>query len=385
MALNKRQYTDGQTIITAANLNEIQDCIITLEGNYVPKTRTVAGKALSSNITLAASDVGAVPTSRTINSKALSSNITLSAADVGAVPVSRTVNSKALSSNITLNYADVGAVPSTRTVNGKALSDDISITASDIGAVPTSRTINSKALTSNITLSAADVSAVPTTRTVNSKALSSDITLTAADVSAVPTTRTVNSKALSSDITLTSDDIGYNSSTTYTSGSVGEAVSDLNGAIGDVSNGLTDEISARVSAINALNTELTPTSENIKNSIIWNSNIVDVNAATNDAVVNVYGKIAIISYQLTIKSGITYAAVGSSPVVASLPAKYRPVGTSRGFYATMTAKNVVDDVSMFRYGGVGVSSGYPNGYLYINRPYFSANKFMLGVTTYILA
>ena len=101
MALNKRQYIDGQTIITAANLNEIQDCIIAIEGAYVPKTRTVAGKALSSNITLAASDVGAVPTTRTVNSKALSSNITLSAADVGAVPVSRTVNSKALSSNIT--------------------------------------------------------------------------------------------------------------------------------------------------------------------------------------------------------------------------------------------------------------------------------------------
>lgn len=227
MALNKRQYTDGQTIITAANLNEIQDCIITLEGNYVPKTRTVAGKALSSNITLAASDVGAVPTSRTINSKALTGNITLSAADVGAVPVSRTVNSKALSSNITLNYADVGAVPSTRTVNGKALSDDISITASDVGAVPTSRTINSKALTSNITLSAADVSAVPTTRTVNSKALSSDITLSASDVGAVPTTRTVNSKALSSDITLAAADIGYNSM------NVGAELGSLNGAIND--------------------------------------------------------------------------------------------------------------------------------------------------------
>ena len=181
MALNKRQYTDGQTIITAANLNEIQDCIIAIEGNYVPKTRTVAGKALSSNITLAASDVGAVPTTRTINSKALSSNITLSAADVGAVPVSRTVNSKALSSNITLT--------------------------------------------------AADVSAVPTTRTVNNKALSSDITLAASDVGAVPTTRTVNSKALSSDITLTSGDIGYSSSTTYSSGTVGKAVSDLNDAV----------------------------------------------------------------------------------------------------------------------------------------------------------
>lgn len=133
MALTKRQYTDGQTIITAANLNEIQDCIIDIEGSYVPKTRTVAGKALSSNITLSASDVGAVPTSRTVNSKALSSNITLAAADVGAVPVSRTVNSKALSSNITLNASDVGAVPTSRTVNSKALSSNITLAAGDIG------------------------------------------------------------------------------------------------------------------------------------------------------------------------------------------------------------------------------------------------------------
>ena len=245
MALNKRQYTDGQTIITAANLNEIQDCIIALEGNYVPKTRTVAGKALSSNITLAASDVGAVPTSRTINSKALTSNITLSAADVGAVPVSRTVNSKALSSNITLNAADVGAVPSTRTVNGKALSDDISITASDIGAVPTSRKVAGKALTSDITLAASDVGAVPTTRKVNNKALSSNITLSASDVGAVPTTRTVNSKALSSNITLAAADIGYNST------NVGAELGSLNGAINDEA---TERQNADTAIQNKLNT-----------------------------------------------------------------------------------------------------------------------------------
>ena len=157
MALNKRQYVDGQTIVTASNLNEIQDCIITIEGSYVPKTRKVAGKALTSDITLSAGDVGAVPTSRTINAKALTGNITLSAADVGAVPVARTVNSKALSSNITLNASDVGAVPTTRKVNNKALSADISLTASDVGAVPTSRTVNGKALSANITLASSDI------------------------------------------------------------------------------------------------------------------------------------------------------------------------------------------------------------------------------------
>ena len=105
-------------------------------------------------------DIGAVPTTRTVNSKALSSNITLAASDVGAVPTTRTVNSKALSSNITLTASDVAAVPTTRKVNNKALSSDITLSASDVSAVPTTRTVNSKALSSNITLSASDVSAV---------------------------------------------------------------------------------------------------------------------------------------------------------------------------------------------------------------------------------
>ena len=133
MALVKRTYVDGETIITAQNLNDIQDEIISHANTFVPKTRTINSKALDANITLTASDLGAVPTTRTVNSKALSSNITLTAADVSAVPTTRTVNSKALSSNITLTAADVGAVPTTRTVNSKALSSDITLTSGDIG------------------------------------------------------------------------------------------------------------------------------------------------------------------------------------------------------------------------------------------------------------
>lgn len=43
--------------------------------------------------TYTASDVGAVPTTRTVNGKALSSNITLSASDVGALPSTTTIPS----------------------------------------------------------------------------------------------------------------------------------------------------------------------------------------------------------------------------------------------------------------------------------------------------
>ena len=57
----------------------------------VDNTTTINNKALSSNISLSASDVGAVPTTRTINGRSLSGNITLSAADVGALPNTTTI------------------------------------------------------------------------------------------------------------------------------------------------------------------------------------------------------------------------------------------------------------------------------------------------------
>ena len=80
----------------------------------VRSTRTVNSKPLSADVTLAASDVGAVPTTRTVNNKVLSANISLAASDVGAVPAARTVNGKALSADITLAATDVGAASTTQ-------------------------------------------------------------------------------------------------------------------------------------------------------------------------------------------------------------------------------------------------------------------------------
>jgi len=72
---------------TFDTLGEIETAV----KNKVDKTTTVNNKALSGNISLGASDVGAVPTSRTINGKALSGNITLSATDVKALPDTTTL------------------------------------------------------------------------------------------------------------------------------------------------------------------------------------------------------------------------------------------------------------------------------------------------------
>jgi hypothetical protein len=73
-------------------------------GSKVPSTRTVNNKALSANISLTASDVGAVPTTRTVNGKVLSSNITLSAADVKALPDTTTIPS--IEGLATTDYVD---------------------------------------------------------------------------------------------------------------------------------------------------------------------------------------------------------------------------------------------------------------------------------------
>ena len=63
--------------LSSSSTNPVQNRVIytALEGK-VPTTRTVNGKALSSDITLDSSDIGAVPTSRTINGNALTENIT---------------------------------------------------------------------------------------------------------------------------------------------------------------------------------------------------------------------------------------------------------------------------------------------------------------------
>lgn len=253
----------------------------------VPNTRKVNNKALSADITLTPSDIGAaasshgnhVPTTQTANNKVFLRNDnswqTVTPANIGAVPTTRKVNNKALSADITLSYSDVGAanerhnhsadeissgtlpierggtnaststqalenlggVPKTRTVNNKALSSDISLTASDVGASASGHSHAFSTLTSKpTTLSGYGITdAVPATRKVNNKALSSDISLTASDVGAsasghshafsnltskpttlsgygitdaVPSTRKVNNKSLSSDISLTASDVG---------------------------------------------------------------------------------------------------------------------------------------------------------------------------------
>ena len=91
--------------------------------SYVLITRTVNGKALDTNITLGASDVGALPEDTHIPD-----DVTVDDALSGTStnPVQNKVVKTALD----------GKVPTSRKVNGKELSQDISLTAADVGAQP---------------------------------------------------------------------------------------------------------------------------------------------------------------------------------------------------------------------------------------------------------
>lgn len=208
----------------------------------------------ASKPTYTAAEVGAVPTSRTVNGKALSSNITLSASDVGALPSTTTIPTV---NNATLTIQKNGTNVATFTANSAnnatanitvptgAAADkgvDTSISAGSTSTnLPTSKAVAAfvegkgyKTTDNNTTYaiatgdsngqikvtpssgSAYNVSvkglgsaaytastayatsaqgtkadnAVPNTRKVNGKALSSDITLSASDVSARPATWT---------------------------------------------------------------------------------------------------------------------------------------------------------------------------------------------------
>ncbi|MBE6722010.1 MAG: DUF2479 domain-containing protein [Ruminococcaceae bacterium] len=79
------------------------------DARYVQQTRKVNGKALSSDITLAASDVGAVPVTLTINGHALSANLVLTKADIGLGNVDNTADgSKTVNRSCYAYYHDLG-------------------------------------------------------------------------------------------------------------------------------------------------------------------------------------------------------------------------------------------------------------------------------------
>ena len=219
-----------------------------LAKKYSPTNKPTAADigARPSTWTPSASDVGAVPTSRTVNGKALSSNISLTASDVGAAESSHNHSASNITSG-TLPVARGGTgntsvdttptsgstkmvtsggvytalagkaasshgnhVPTTQTAdNATFLRNDNSwqkVTPANIGAAASSHTHTKSEITDFPT-------SMPASDVYSWAKASSKPTYTASEVGAVPTTRTVNGKALSSNISLTAEDVGASAST----------------------------------------------------------------------------------------------------------------------------------------------------------------------------
>ena len=190
----------------------------------VPITRTINEKALSSNITITALDIGAASIEQ--GNKADSAiqsiqgngkiiqpdfnrSVVITPENIGAVPLERKINDKALDEDITLSASDIGAaaiehgehVPSVQAAdNSIFLRNDNSwkpVTPKNIGAateeqgqkadyaiqgIQVNGVYVSPDLNRYVNVTIEDLEAVPKERKINNKNLESDIALTAADV-----------------------------------------------------------------------------------------------------------------------------------------------------------------------------------------------------------
>lgn len=128
-------------------------------------------------IVLTATDVGAVPTTRTVAGKALSGNITLVKADVGLGSVDNTSDAAKPVSTATQTALDAKAPLASPTFTGTVSG----VTKAHVGLGNVDNTTDAAKPVSTATQTALDAK-VPTTRTVAGKALTADVTLAKADV-----------------------------------------------------------------------------------------------------------------------------------------------------------------------------------------------------------
>ena len=224
----------------------------TITSYYVPTARTINSKALSSNIVLNGADLAITGYSKPSSTSALAAtdtiNVALGKLEKGLegkqasgsyVPTTRTVNSKALSADITLNYSDVGAAASSHTHASSEITDlSTTISSAISGKADSATSLSGYGITDAYTKTEIDgklsgamhfkgtkasVSNLPTTGNVQGDMW--NVTDTGAnyawdgsawdklseniDLSGyVPTSRTVNGKALSGNISLTASDVG---------------------------------------------------------------------------------------------------------------------------------------------------------------------------------
>lgn len=291
----------------AASKEYVDDVItIALVGNYIPTGQKgvangVATLDANGKLTAAqkpaytASEVGAVPVTRTVNGKELSADITLAPADIGAVANTISVNGKLLTSDVTLGAADIGFVSgdtglSASTVqaaiaevqaNVEGVSDSVgALTPADIGALPEQTGTTGQFLgftADNVVgavanpvdgLTANNVGFTPGETGLEASNVQGAIeavntkidSLTPDDVGAVPVTRTINGKELNADIALNAEDVGARSNTWLPSTSDINAVSNTTTVNGHP---LNENVSLDAEDVGARANTWLPTTEDI--------------------------------------------------------------------------------------------------------------------------
>ena len=133
--------TNGAGFITSADLPTVNNPTITFQKNGTTiETITLnqsANETVNFSIPTQASDINAVPTSRTVNNKALSANISLDSTDVGALANTTTIN-------------DLTSTAQQNALNSGATSTNIGQIATNTSAISTiNGKIPSEASTSN--------------------------------------------------------------------------------------------------------------------------------------------------------------------------------------------------------------------------------------------
>lgn len=138
--------TVGKAVLTAGGQEEAREAIGAGTSNLEIGTSSTTAMAGDTDL----SDLGGVPDTRTVNGKALSSNISLDKSDVGLGNVNNTADAAKV-------VASAAKLTTARTINGVAFDGTANITVADSTKVPTTRTINGQALSGDVTLDAEDV------------------------------------------------------------------------------------------------------------------------------------------------------------------------------------------------------------------------------------
>lgn len=217
---------------------------------FVPVTRTVNGKGLYENITLTATDVGALPDSTvipTVNNATLT--IQKNGSNVGTFTANASVD-KSINITVPTQASDIGAVEANTSITGATkckitydskglVTAGADLQASDIPSLTLSKISDVTASASEInvldgiTASTSELNILDgVTASTSEINVLDGITATTTELNyvdgvtsaiqtqlngKVPTSRTINSKALSSDITLDASDVGALADTTTAS------------------------------------------------------------------------------------------------------------------------------------------------------------------------